>query len=615
MSKKIIENVLKKKTLSQFYGRDFDAIRADLLRYAKIYFPDKIKDFSDASVGGLFLDMAAHVGDTMSFYIDHQFNELNIGTAIETRNIIKLFKSAGVPLRPASPGGVLASFYIEVPAVLDINDNYVPDPSTLPIIQKGTIIKANSGISFTLLDNLDFSKEINDVLIAESVIGNIDVSSNPTSFIMKMSGICVSGDTNTKKFQLGDFEQFKKLTLDKKDITEILSVKDSDGNEYYEVDYLVQDVVFKKVQNNDYDYGTVSENLELLPAPYRFTKEYNTLTGFTTLTFGSGNSSTLDGDYIPDPSDFALPLYGKTAFSRAAIDPKNMLSTSTLGMAPHNTTLTVTYRSGGGLGHNVPANSIKTISTLFIAYNRLSTASINLSIKNSVDVLNDLAAQGGEDKPTLNEMKYEYKGYMNSQSRIVTKSDLLARVYTMPADFGRVFRAGISKISPNPLATQLFILSRDSAGKITHSSDGLKKNLEIYLNEYRLISDAIDILDAFIINIGLEYEIITDGVSNKNIVIQQINSKLKEYFNIKMWQIDQPINKSEIKKIILSNDAVISLVGDISIFNRTGVGSSGDYSNILFDPTANTKNEFVIGPVGSMFELKFPSDDIIGYVK
>ena len=609
MSKKIVDGI-SKKTTRKFYGRDFDAMRGDLARYASIYFADQIKDFSDASVGGLLLDMASSVGDTMSFYLDHQFGELNIDTAVETKNIEKLLITAGVKMRASAPAIVYVSFYIEVPVEKDINDNYVPNEDYLPTIQAGTQLKSNSGVIFELVDDLDFSKQINDEWIADFVVGDLDADGIPTTMIMKYVGLCVSGETTVKTIPVSGFEQFKQITIPQQDINEIVSVVDSSGNEYYEVEYLSQDVVFKEVQNKDYDYDVVSANLEIMPAPYRFTRELSRVSGHTTLTFGSGNASSLDNDFIPDPSEFSMPLYGKSNFAKISIDPSNMLSTSTLGMAPHNTTLFVKCRYGGGLSHNVRAKNIKTIEKLFIEYNRNSNASANLIIKTSLNVLNENEAVGGEDKPTLNQMRYEYKGHMNSQNRIVTKADLLSRVYTMPSNFGRVFRAGITKNSANPLATQLFIISRNKSKKLTHSSDTLKKNLETYLNQFRLISDAVDIMDAFVINVGVEYEIITDGITHKNIVVQQINNNIKAYFDIKKWQIDQPINKSDIHNIILNSAGVISLL-DVKIVNKFG----GNYSQASFDVDANTKNGFIVGPVGSIFEMLNPTDDIIGYVK
>lgn len=611
MQKKVVDELKTVKKRS-FYGRDFDALRGDLVEYAKTYFPDSIQDFSDASVGGLFLDMAAHVGDVMSYYLDHQFNELDINTAVQTKNIEKLLKTAGIKNRSSAPSIVSVDFYLTVPAVKDINDYIVVDPEVLPIILTGTSIKSNSGIKFDLMEDLDFSKKIFDEYTHERFINvdDLDSDGNPNTYIIKMSGICVSGETKTKVISAGSFEQFKKLTIPDTDINEILRVKDSSGNEYYEVEYLSQDVVFKSVQNKAYDYDVVSDNLEIMPAPYRFTRELDRRSGLTTMTFGSGNAMTLDTDYIPDPSEFALPMYGKTIMGRQSIDPNNMLSTSTLGMSPYNTNLTVVYRTGGGLNHNVNALSIKTVEKLLIMYNRDSTSYKNFNMKTSLNVINPMSSRGGEDKPTINELRFEYSGHQNSQSRIVTKNDLLTRVYTLPTNFGRVFRAGLSTVTSNLFSTQLHIISRDAQGKLMSSSDSLKKNLEVYLNEYRLITDAIDILDATVVNIGIEYEIVTDGIVNKNLVVESINKKIKSLFDIKKWHIDMPINKTNIEILITTTDGVVSL-NYCKLLNKSGPG----YSNYIFDIDENTNGKFTVPPNGSIFELKIPNEDIAGYVK
>ena len=611
MQKKLVDELKSVKKRS-FYGRDFDALRSDLVEYAKTYFSESIQDFSDASVGGLFIDMAAHVGDVMSFYLDHQFNELDINTAVQTKNVEKLLKTAGIKNRSSAPSIVEVDFYLTVPSVVDINDNIVVDPDVLPIILTGTAIKSNSGIKFDLMEDLDFSKKIRDEYTHERFINtdDLDADLNPNSYIIKMTGICVSGETKTKIIPAGKFTQFKKISIPDTGINEILRVKDSSGNEYYEVEYLSQDIIFKAVQNKSYDYDVVSDNLEIIPAPYRFTRELNRRNGLTILTFGSGNASTLDTDYIPDPSEFALPMYGKSTLSRQSIDPNNMLSTSTLGMSPYNTNITIVYRTGGGLSHNVNALSIKTVEKLLITYNRNSTAYKNFNLKTSLNIINQKAARGGEDRPTLNELRFEYQGHQNSQSRIVSKSDLLTRVYTLPTNFGRVFRAGLSNTTSNLFSTQLFIISRDSKGKLISSSDSLKKNLEVYLNQYRLITDAIDILDAFIINIGVEYEIVTDGIINKNIIVESINKKIKSLFDIKKWHIDMPINKTNIEMLITSTEGVISL-NYCTLLNKNSSG----YSSYALNIEENTNGKFLLGPPGSIFELKSAKDDIAGYVK
>ena len=596
-----------------YLNKDFDSLRAELLRYARIYFPDKIKDFSEASLGGLLLDMAAFVGDVNSFYLDHQFNELNVETAVETSNIERHIRNAGVKITGASPAFVPVTVYIEVPSETLSDDTTRPQRSALPIIQKGTIFTANNGVTFELVDNLDFG-ETNDsnVIKAESVIAETDSSGRPLSYVLFLTGDTVSGTVTTETFSIPNtFVPFRTLTLSQENITEIISITDALGNTYYEVESLTQDTVFKGILNKSDDDEIVKENLEIIPAPYRFTSSTSVRTGLTTVQFGSGKADSLDDDVIPDPSELALPLFGKRTFSRFSIDPGNLLDTQTLGISPVNTTITIQYRYGGGLRHNVSSETIRTVSSLNIKFKGGLSVTTAQFVRASIDVTNLSAASGGEDPPTLGELRDKVPAARNAQSRIVTREDLLARVYTMPSNFGRVFRSGIRSNPNNPLATQLFIVSRDINSNLITSPDSLKKNLRTYLNQFRLISDAIDILDAQVIDIGVKFSVVADPSANKNAVVQTVISNLASYFDISNFQIDAPIVISEAQNIIINSPGVISLTG-LEIFNRVGVIDNRLYSNISLNIPANTFKGLIIGSPGSIFQMKYPNVDIIG---
>ena len=308
-----IKKKIRPERNRSYLNKDFDSLRAELLRYARIYFPDKIKDFSEASLGGLLLDMAAFVGDVNSFYLDHQFNELNVETAVETSNIERHIRNAGVKITGASPAFVPVTVYIEVPSETLSDDTTRPQRSALPIIQKGTIFTANNGVTFELVDNLDFG-ETNDsnVIKAESVIAETDSSGRPLSYVLFLTGDTVSGTVTTETFSIPNtFVPFRTLTLSQENITEIISITDALGNTYYEVESLTQDTVFKGILNKSDDDEIVKENLEIIPAPYRFTSSTSVRTGLTTVQFGSGKADSLDDDVIPDPSELALPLFGK----------------------------------------------------------------------------------------------------------------------------------------------------------------------------------------------------------------------------------------------------------------------------------------------------------------
>jgi hypothetical protein len=603
------------KTIKQrkYLNKDFESFRADLYEYARIHFPDRIKDFSETSLGGLFLELASYVGDVQSFYMDHQFHELNPETAVEARNIQAHITAAGVEIVGASPSVVNVTFSVEVPADTSVSPP-IPSTTGMPLLYAGSQVQAQNGIQFELTEDIDFADVDNTGTLKANVrIATRDANNVVTSFILERTEICISGFRATESFTVGSFEAFKRFTLAQENVTQVVSVRDANGNTYYEVGYLAQDTIYQALMNSNEDGDLVKENLQIIPCPYRFLRQMALDTRLTTLTFGGGNAESLDNDIVPDPSEFALPLYGKRTFSRFTINPSNLLQTTTLGVIGSNTTITVDYRYGGGLSHNVGAGSINNIVNLIIGYPRSPSADVAARVRQSLAVRNDQVASGGEDAPNLDELKLRVGGARAAQSRIVTKEDLLARVYTMPANFGRVFRASIRSNPNNPLSSLLYIISRDSSGKLIISPDSLKKNLAKYLNSYRMISDAIDVLDAQVINLQAEFVIVVDPNYNRALVLSNVISRLKQYFNIKFFEIDQPIVLDDIRNIIYNNTGVLTLQ---SLNLRNVVGTSGTrvYSDVQFDPVTNTNRGLVIGPPGSIFEVRFKDNDIIGSV-
>ncbi len=611
MSKDTKKDLKKKRTIS-YLNKDFDGFRADLLEYARTFFPDKIQDFSEASVGGMFLDMAAYVGDVMSFYLDHQFQELNIETAVERKNIERHVRSAGVTMSGASPAVCDVNFSVTVPAIYSEGE-YIPDRKACPVIRKNTSVISTSAVEFLLTEDIDFS-ELNrfDELVARYRVRNTSTDGNPSYFTLTRAGTCVSGKIGEKKVNLGDtFVPFRKIIIPVANVTDILSIYDSEGNRYYEVDSLTQDTVFTSVINGDpNDQDLVPETLELIPAPYRYVKKYNLNTGKTTIQFGSGLAESLDDDVIPDPSKLSLPLYGKKTFSRFSIDPNSLLKTKTMGVSPYNTTITITYRHGGGLIHNVGTKSLRSVKNLSIRFPHNPEPQVASRTRSSVSVINPAPASGGSPPLKLNELKAAVPSFRNSQSRIVTKQDLLARVYTMPSNFGRVFRAGLGSNPNNPLASVVYIISQDAMGRLITSPDALKENLSKFLNEYRLVSDAVDILDASVVNVQVQIEILTDSSQNPERITRVIHNKIKKYFNVKNFQIDQPIVKSELMNLIINTPGVISLV-DCKLLNISGDSTGRKYSKVSFNIASNTTKGVTFPPKGGIFELKHAKHDII----
>lgn len=608
--KKISKQIRSRKYLN----KDFTSFKQDLLEYARTFFPNANQDFSEASLGGMFLDFAAYVGDVQSFYLDHQFHELDPTTSVENVNIERHLRNAGVPIVGSSPAVVTNTFYIEVPAV---DSPAVPDPDSLPVFHEGTVCKADNGTLFELTEDLDFG-EVDELgnLVAEVTIARRNAQNIPTSFFLTRAGLCISGFRGTETLSVGAFTPFLQYSLTKENITEVISVVDSESNEYYEVEHLSQDTVFKAIANKNEDNQLVEDNIVPIPAPYRFTTDTSLNTRLTTLTFGGGDGESLDNDIIPDPSDFAVPLYGKKTFSRFTIDPGNLLKTQTLGTITPNSTLTITYRYGGGLSHNVIARSIRDITSLRISFPRSPTTAVAQSVRASATVLNLEDAAGGDDPPTVAELKSRIPAVRASQSRIVTKEDLLARIYTMPANFGRVFRAAIHPNPNNPFASRLYVISRNADQQLIVSPDSLKENLARYLNEFRLVSDALDILDAQVINIKVDFSIVVDPsfATNKNIVLQTVIKRLRDYFRAKNFEMDQPLVLADLQNLIYNNPGVLSVneVNVTNLFGDVGVSNPREYSRIQYDIETNTDRGIVFGPPGSIFEVKFPEFDIIG---
>jgi hypothetical protein len=348
-----------------------------------------------------------------------------------------------------------------------------------------------------------------------------------------------------------------------------------------------------------------------LPAPYRYTTEVALGDRSTTLIFGGGDASTLEDDAVPDPSVFALPLYGKRTFPRLSLNPQKLLDTKTLGISSTDATVTVSYRYGGGLTHNVDPDTIRFVSSLVMNFPSTPPANVATAIRASVVVSNSKKAIGGLDAPTPDELKELVPLARNAQSRIVTKPDLIARVYTMPSDFGRAFRAAARSSPSNPLATQLFLICKDADEKLELASDALKDNLRIFLNGYRMISDAIDIVDARIVNFKITYEVTVDMAMNKKTVLQTINTKLRNFFSVNNFHIDQPIVMADIQNLVYNTSGVTS-VNQIKLENISGFVDGRQYSDVYHDIISYTRKGASIPPPGGIFELKFPDDDIIG---
>ena len=590
-----------------YLNRDFQDFRNELVKYASTYFKDKIQDFSEASMGGLFLDMAAYVGDNMSYYLDHQFKELNPVTVVEAENIETMVRNAGIKVNGNSPASVEVDFYIEVPAIQDsITKLYIPDETTLPVIKDNCTVSSGSGITFNLTEELDFKKKTpNGTFVAETT-PIPDANGVVSSFVFKMRGLCVSGVVETQTTVVSNaFIPFRTISLDEPHVSSILRVYDSDGNDYHEVESLAQDTVFKK---NRLSNGDTS--IEVIATPYRFITETSINTRETVLRFGSGDGANILEAKVPDAADMALPLYGKETFSAYSLDPNRLLQTTSLGVSPTNTTMTIVYRHGGGANHNVDPDEIRTVDEMDMTFLPGVSFAVAQGIRNSIGVSNPKAANGGAAAPTLAQLKSFVTATRTMQNRIVTTDDLLARIYTLPTEFGIVYRANVLPNPENALSSILYVVSLDSESKLTSSSDALKKNLSTYLNEFRLIGDAMDILDASVINFQIKVTCRFSHNANKYELISLITREITKLYQKETIALGKPIVKSDITNVVINQPGVVSCVS-IDLVNVAGSIQDRDYSPTTKNLDLALKDDIYFAEPYEIFELRHPEYDIL----
>ena len=641
-----------KKSISKevrYVGRDFTAIRQNLIEFAKSYFPNSYNDFNEASPGMMFIEMAAYVGDVLNYYVDNQFRESLLHAAEEKKNIYKIAQSLGYKPRVSHPSTAVCEFQVEVPATTDDNINYKPNLNYAPILDGNSLFGASNGSEFRLMDDVNFavssSLDRTDVQISK-LADNV-----PTYYTLTKSGIVESGKRTSETFTFGSAEKFNTVVLSNPKIVEIISITDSDGNKWYEVPFLAQDTVFESVSNssdNDPELSTFSNDtpylLKLIKSSRRFTT-YIRSDGKTELRFGAGISNNPDEEIIPNPDNVGSSLATGLSKLDESFDPSNFLKTRAFGLSPSNTTLTVIYTHGGSVDENVLSGEInaKRIVNFTLSETGLDASEVN-TMKNSLAITNLEPANGGSDGETDTEIKENALAYFNSQNRAVTKEDYITRVYSLPQKFGNIAKAYIvqdeslsnrqvvsedgqsttttvSKI-PNPLAMNLYMLGYDRNQNLVRLNKAVKENVKTYLSQYRLMTDAINIRDGYMINIGVKFAIIAQRGFNKNEVLFNCVETIKNHFDIKKWQFNQPIITSDIAYKISLVDGVASVVPPINdnpqkqlVLIENKYKYSEGYSGYVYDLQSATKDGIIYPSLDpSIFEVKFPNSDIEGRV-
>ena len=601
-----------------YINKDFNDIRAQLINFSQTYFPNTYTDFSPASPGMMFIEQASYVSDVLSFYLDNQIQETYLQYARQFDNLYDLAYMFSYKPKATGLASVNLDFYQQVPSKV-VGSQTLPDFDYSLIVGANTVSNTQTGTSFLIENAVDFSVSSSSDP-TETSIAQI-AGGEPTYYLLKKTRQASSGTISSQTFTLGAYQQFPTLLINSSNIGGILDIFDSDGNQYYEVDYLGQDLVYDSIKNtntndpNNYQDGDAPYILRTKSTNNRFVTRYLNETTLQ-IQFGSGNALQIDEQIVPNPDNIGIGLpFGQSKLT-AAYSPTNFVFTNTYGTAPSNTTLTVRYLTGGGTRDNVDANQVtqlNTGNTLFKNSNVSNTTTAQF-IFNTVAVNNPIAASGGGDGDTIEEIRQNSLSSYNTQQRNVTADDYLIRALSMPSKFGDLSKAYTTKPSVKDPDTilDLYVLAYDLQGNLVTTSDVIKTNLITYLNQSRMIGDTVNIKDAFIINIGVDFEIITLPNFNNSEVLTRCITELQTYFAVSKWQINQPIILREIT-VLLDKISGVQTVQNVSITNKAGINSG--YSQFAYDISGATQSGMIYPSLDpSIFEVKYPNRDIKGRV-
>ena len=614
----------KRKNI-QYINRDFSELRASLIDYARTYFPTTYNDFTPSSPGMMFMEMAAYVGDVLSFYLDNQIQETYLQYARQTNNLYELAYMFGYKPNTTQVANTLIDFYQQVPAKTS-GSVQIPDFDYALSIPQNAIVQStsNTNITFLVEDPIDFSVSSSGdptEITVFSVVGD-----NPNFFLLKKTRKAISSTINTTTFSFGAPEQFTTVEINSPRIVGILDIIDTDGNEWYEVDYLAQECIYKSIKNinpNDPNLsqyqGDTPYLLQLEQVQRRFISRFIDDQSLQ-IQFGAGSTADTDEVIIPNPDNVGLGLPFEKTKLTTAFAPSNFLFTKTYGIAPSQTTLTVRYLTGGGVESNIPANDLNTLVGTNVQFlnSNLNATTAN-TIFNSLAVTNPEAADGGGDGDTIEELRQNTSANFATQLRNVTQDDYLVRALSMPAKYGVISKAFIEPTKAINLSAgesnsilDLYVLTFNVNNQLNTASPALKQNLTTYLSQYRMVNDAVSIKDAFIINIGVNFDIITLPEFNSNQVLFDCITALKDYFAISRWQINQPIILRDLY-VLLDRVEGVQTIKEIEISNFSGINLG--YSPYSYDIKAATISNVIYPSLDpSIFEIKFPDTDIQGRV-
>jgi hypothetical protein len=615
----------------RYSNRDFNSLKKALIDFSKNYFPDTYQDFNEASPGMMFLEMASYVGDVLSFYTDVTLQESMILFSNERQNILNLAQSMGYrPKNRISANTTLDVFQV-VPSK-QVGSQIVPDFDYAFAIEPGmTVSPTREGtITFRTVDYVDFktSSSFDPTEVTPYEID--DTNGEVLYWLLKKSTKAVSGTVRTTTFAAVDPKPYDKFTIEDPDIIEILYALDTEGNKWNHVAYLSQDTLFEPVLNVPRNDSKLSKYrsetpylLKLRKIPRRFVSR-QMANGNMEIQFGAGISDVDDELLIPNPDLVGGSLPMTNPNLSIDIDPSNFLYTKTYGLAPNNTTLTFYYTTGGGTADNVPSEVLNNVITRVIILDSQGLDPVLYGqAVSSLAVTNPKPATGGKFQEDINEIRQNAVASFAAQNRVVTKEDYIIRAYSLPPRYGSIAKAYITKDTQltsesifnsdriqNNLALNFYVLAYDTNGNLTQVNDATKENLKTYLNWYRMLTDAVNIRDAYVINLGIEFDIVTLPDQNANQVVLRCIDKLKNYFDIQKWQINQPI---VISNIYTELDRVEGVQTVVNVKIKNLFDPTLGYSPHAYNIDQSIKDGVLFPSLDpSIFEIKYPNNDIVG---
>lgn len=656
MSSTTQKNFVPKGKEVRYLNRDFSSLKEALINFSKTYYPNTYKDFSPASPGMMFMEQAAFVGDVLSYYTDYAFKEGMLLVATERKNIINLASYLGYKTQPSRAATGEVNLYQLCPSADDGAGNYYPDQDYMLTVKENSQFSNTAGSYYILTSAVDFTVSSSNSPRVETVYSRNE-DGTPQFFLLEKKGPISAGQIFTKQVVVTTPSEFYEIELEEDNVLGIIDITDADNNKWYKVDYLAQELVPIAIPNDAEYEGSLSEYKDTVPYIMKFLKtsrRYITKVdenNITTIQFGAGING-IDDEIVTFDSNLIGAGLGNINNVGVPLDPSNFLKNENYGISPQNTTLTITYLVGGGLQSNCQGDEIRNVvqalfdntsEGLLPEQNSLLT-----TVKNSLRVSNPSPCVGGMDAETNEEIKMNAMANFASQNRAVTQNDYLVRIYSLPSKYGSIAKAqiipdtmlevnttriltgtidnnnevtlnnnnsenyfrGISYDSLNPFALNVYLLSYNSQKQLTTPNHALITNLITYLKQYRMITDSINVIDGYIINIGVDFTIAVYKGFNKKEVLLNCISEVKQFFSIDNWDFSQPINLSQLNLQIAKVDGVQS-VANLKISNKTTV--DGDYSSIEYDIQASTKNGIIYPSVDpSIFEVKYPDSDIKG---